>query len=110
MGNPFETIDTRLANIECLLIDLKKEKSQPLEVEADKILDVEGAAEFLHLKTPTVYGLISRRILPSFKRGKRVYFKKSELTNWLEAGKRKSVSEIQVDAQKIISTSKRKTS
>ncbi len=103
MANPFETIDNRLASIECLLINLKNEKAQPAEVEADRILDVEGAAEFLHLKTPTIYGLISKRILPSFKRGKRVYFKKSELTQWLEGGKRKTVEQLETEANVFVS-------
>jgi len=98
MNNPFETIDNRLSNIECLLLDIRKENAKPIEVEIDKIFDIQQAADFLHLKTPTLYGLTSKRILPCFKRGKRVYFKRSELTKWLEAGKRKTVSDLETEA------------
>jgi len=101
MGNPFEIINTRLANIECMLVDLKNEKVQPIKVETDKILDVKEAGEFLHLKVPTIYGLISKRILPSLKRGKRVYFKKSELTLWLEGGQRKTIEQLEIEARNI---------
>ena len=54
----------------------------------DKLLTVVQAAEFLTLAKPTLYSMISRQILPNLKRGKRVYFKESDLVNYLEAGRR----------------------
>lgn len=108
MSNPFETIDTRLASIECLLLDIKKEKTLPLQTDADEIFGIQEAAEFLRLKVPTIYSLTSKRILPSFKRGKRVYFKKSELKSWLEVGKRKSLGDLESEAKNYVK-SKTKT-
>lgn len=52
------------------------------------LLTVEQAAELLHLSIQTIYGLLHRRELPSLKRGKRVYFKKEDLLQYLEDGRR----------------------
>ena len=42
-------------------------------------LNVEQAARFLGLKKGTVYNMISRRVIPYHKLGRRVLFKSSEL-------------------------------
>lgn len=60
----------------------------------DKILTIGEAADFLNLAIQTLYGFTSKREIPFMKRGKRLYFKESELVKWLEEGKQKSVSEI----------------
>lgn len=36
----------------------------------------------------TVYGWVSRKVIPHHKRGKAVMFKKSEIDTWIEQGKR----------------------
>lgn len=57
------------------------------------ILSIEEAADFLNLAKPTVYSLTSRREIPFFKTGKKLYFKRSELLKWIEDGKKKTVRE-----------------
>ena len=42
-------------------------------------MNVEQAARFLGLKKGTVYNMISRRVIPYHKLGRRVLFKPSEL-------------------------------
>ena len=64
---------------------------QKTDPEPDKLLTVEEAAEYLSLKVPTIYTLISRKELPTVKRSKRCYFFKSELNNYLRAGRKKIV-------------------
>jgi excisionase family DNA binding protein len=61
----------------------------------DNLLDVSGAADFLNLSTQTVYQLTSKRTIPHFKKGKKLYFKRSELMQWTEEGRQKSVAEMQ---------------
>ena len=88
MNNPFETIDARLTNIECLLLDLKH--SQNLNSpDTEQLLTIKQAAEFLSLTVPTLYGLVQRAAIPVSKRGKRLYFSKQELTEWIKAGPQK---------------------
>ena len=60
----------------------------------DQLLTVDQAATFLTLAKPTIYAMISRGELPNLKRGKRVYIQKSDLLNYLKAGKRKSFQQL----------------
>ena len=94
----------RLENIEKLLI-LKTTNSQP---EADQLLTVPQVAEFLSLSNQTVYGLISKGVIPFMKRSKRVYFSKIELLHYLKQGKKKTTSEIEAETDAFLSTHKRK--
>jgi excisionase family DNA binding protein len=47
-------------------------------------LSIQEAAAFLNLSVPTVYSKVSRRDLPYYKSGKRLYFIKSELQDFLK--------------------------
>ncbi|MGC6413596.1 MAG: helix-turn-helix domain-containing protein [Bacteroidia bacterium] len=60
----------------------------------DELMDVNQASKFLHLAKQTLYGLTSERLIPYLKRGKRIYFKKEELLNWVNQGKMKTREEI----------------
>lgn len=97
MSNPFETIDSRLTTIESLLLDIKHQRNDIVakKVDEDEILTVRQVSEFLNLAIPTIYSLTSSRTLPHSKRGKKLYFSKVDLTNWIKSGKRSSVREIQ---------------
>jgi predicted DNA-binding transcriptional regulator AlpA len=57
-------------------------------------IDIREGASLLGIALPTMYSKISKREFSSFKRGKKVYVLKSELLNYLKAGKRKSRQEI----------------
>lgn len=87
MINPFESIEARLSNIEELLLDLKH-PAPKVEAEQVDFLDVNGAAEFLKLTVPTVYSKVSRGELPVMKQGKKLYFDRDELANYVKEGRR----------------------
>lgn len=87
--NPFESIDSRLSNIEKLLLDIYGGTHvKPPDNNSESLLTVEQAAAMLHLSVTTIYGLIHRRQIASLKRGRRVYFKKEDLLQYLEDGRR----------------------
>jgi excisionase family DNA binding protein len=67
--------------------------------QADQLLTVDQAAAFLTLAKPTIYAMISRGDLPNLKRGKRVYFQKSDLLNYLKEGRRKTYQQIKEEAR-----------
>lgn len=102
MNNPFDVIDSRLSNIEGLLLDLKH---QPLQAEKSKQLDelltVQAAAEFLSLTVPTMYSKVSRGELPVMKRSKRLYFSRTELLEYLKEGRKKTNSEIEAEVESL---------
>lgn len=73
------------------------EDKQEIERE-DEIGGIELAIEVTGLAKPTVYGLVSERKIPHSKRGKKLYFSRRELLEWLASGKRKTRDEIAADA------------
>lgn len=84
----------KLESIEKLLL----QKSSPVLVESDQLLTIQQAADLISLSVPTIYGLVSRKEIPVSKRGKRLYFSKQELTDWIKAGRKLTVSEIESQA------------
>ena len=88
MNNPFGVIALRLDAIENLILDLKHSqlKAQPTTKEKDVLLTVKQTAKLLHMTVPTIYTKVSRKELPYMKRGKRLYFSRTELLAYLKEG------------------------
>ena len=80
-------INHRLERIEEIL----KNQAQP---EPDRMFIVPEVAEYLHLSTPSIYRLVNQREIPHEKKGKRLYFLKSSIDQWLSQGKRKTIDEL----------------
>ncbi|MFO8065952.1 MAG: helix-turn-helix domain-containing protein [Bacteroidales bacterium] len=99
LPNEVSRQNERLERIENLLKELK-EQNQPET--PDELLTVEQAAEFLSLATPTIYGLVQRGELPVMKRSKRLYFSKHELLAYLKKGRKKSIEEIEAEADQYL--------
>jgi excisionase family DNA binding protein len=68
-------------------------KQQPTE-----ILDMQQASEFLKLKPSTLYEKTSRKQIPHFKKGNKLYFYLTELQQWVKQGKIKTIEEIACEA------------
>lgn len=49
-------------------------------------------------KKPTVYGWVHDRSIPHSKAGKRLYFNVADIEEWIAKGRRKTISEIEVEA------------
>lgn len=104
--NPFAILERRLNRLESLLLSIKEgqtslgENTSPQE----KPLSVDEAADLLRLRKPTVYGLVSQGAIPYSKKGKRLYFSKAELTEWVKSGRKKTNDEIQAEAEAELAT------
>lgn len=111
MTNPFETIETRLGNIENLLLDLRSNQQTAETATNEKdLLTVSEAAEFLTLAVPTIYSMVSRGTLPFMKRSKRIYFSRTELMEFLKAGRKQTTAEMAANADQYIIKRKRSVS
>ncbi len=75
-------------------------KMQSNSVE-DTILDIDQAAEYIKLSIPSIYRLCSASEMPVIKKGKKLLFSKNALTQWLMQGRKKTLSEIQKDADRM---------
>ena len=74
--------------------DLKKEE--------DLFLNIEEAAKLIHLSKYTIYGLVHRNAICYYKRGRRLYFLKSEILDWLKNGKREDKTSIQNEVDEYL--------
>ncbi len=64
---------------------------------ASEIMSLKQASEFLDLAPQTLYGHTSRRTIPHYKKGKKIYFKREELLEWLTQSKRKTTNELLIE-------------
>ena len=72
--------------------------SHKLDGNQNEILSVRQAAKLTGLAISTIYEKTSKKLIPHFKKGKRVYFKHSELISWITMGKVKTDEELQGNA------------
>ena len=77
-------------------------RSQQHESIPDRLLNIDEAAAFLHLSVPTLYGKVHSRAIPFSKPGKRLYFSEAELTTWIKEGRRKTQSELALEASDFL--------
>jgi len=94
----------KLNSIEQILLS---QGSNP-QPETDQLLTIKQAGDFISLSVPTIYGLVQRAAIPVSKRGKRLYFSKQELTEWIKAGRKLTVSEIETQAGDYLAKQKKR--
>jgi excisionase family DNA binding protein len=82
-------LSRRIDDLEKLIKALKLPEHCP-----EEILDVKQASELLRLAIPTIYSKVSRNEIPVNKQGKKLYFSKSELLDWIRTGRNKTNAEI----------------
>jgi hypothetical protein len=83
-----QSIEERLANIERKL-DIQAQ-------EAKNILTLEEVAEYTHLSKSYVYKLTSKGDIPYYKpNGKQLYFKRTEIDEWLLTNRNRTNQEIE---------------
>ncbi len=101
MDNPFEIIEKRLDNIESILTEINKklETKAITKKQEDKLLTIEEVTSYLSLAKSSIYGKVQRRAIPCIKSGKRLYFKKSEIDEWLNKRRRKTSDELRIEAE-----------
>ena len=94
MGKLFE----KMERIELLLSNIPVGQGHK-----DELLTISEASKFLNLAVPTIYSKVSRNEIPVNKQGKRLYFYKSELLQWISSGRMRTDQEVKksVDATTI---------
>ena len=69
-------------------------------------MTIDQASRLLSISKATMYGKTSQRLIPHFKVGKRIYFKRSELINWIADGKQMTMKEIEMEADTYLKRNK----
>lgn len=78
--------------------NIKKAMNSSISSTEDIFMNINETAKFIDLTVPTVYGLVHKNRLPFIKKGKRLYFLKSEILEWLKSGKHQTKSELENQA------------
>lgn len=96
MENPFEIINERLDKIEKLLQTIYATKdSKNVGVILPEIMNVKEVATYLSITPSAIYKLTSTKEIPHSKRGKRLYFIKDEINNWILENKQLTNDDIE---------------
>ena len=98
----FENLPKAVAHLvsEIAIIKLLVEVKQPHQVPQKRIpINITEACQIIGKAKPTVYTLVRKRLIPCYKNGKKLYFFEDELVEWITKGKKKTIQEIQSEAE-----------
>ncbi|BAX79287.1 helix-turn-helix domain-containing protein [Labilibaculum antarcticum] len=98
----FENLPKAVAHLvnEVEKLKLLVEKGQAPTLPQKRIpIGIEEACRVIGKAKPTIYALVQKRMLPCYKNGKKLYFFEDELLNWITSGKKKTLKEIENEAE-----------
>ncbi len=105
MENPFELILERLDRMEKAINNLNP--SDTINVE-EKTMDIIELANYIKVAKTSIYGLTNQKKIPHYKLGKKLYFKKSEIDEWIFSKRIKTRDDIEKEAMEYISKNPRR--
>ncbi len=84
--------------------------TRPQKEQKDEWFNLKGLCNYLpsHPAEQTVYGWTSTNFISFHKRGQSIAFLKSEIDQWLSQGKKKSLLDIQHEAEEYVSRKNKK--
>nr|DAZ26187.1 MAG TPA: helix-turn-helix domain protein [Caudoviricetes sp.] len=94
--NDMQDISNKLDRIEQLAI-----------ISSKTVLSLSEAAVFTGYSESHIYNLTSRKAIPHYKKNRKLFFKKSELEDWLLERQVKTDKEIESKAATYVSTHKK---
>jgi excisionase family DNA binding protein len=89
---------------------LKETPPQTVEPtdQTEQLLTIDEVSALLHLTKPTVYSKVSKNELPGVcKQGKRLYFDRQTIIDWIKQGRKKSNAEIEQEAEAYLLNNKK---
>lgn len=100
----FTQLFEKLENIEKLL----QKSNEGGSSDPDRWLDLSELCNYLPDKPvkPTVYGWVHHSLIPYHKRAKKLFFLKSEVDQWLKAGRKKTLAETEAEATQYMTQKK----
>mgnify|MGYP002579924948 CR=1 FL=1 len=61
---------------------------QPPQSEKHQLVGIDQACRIIQKAKPTIYALVRKGLLPSYKKGKKLYFYENELLEWIGSGRK----------------------
>lgn len=91
------------------LLELLQQQPSVSSAPVDEVLTIEQAAALLNVKKATLYQMVHARKIPFSKpNGRKLYFSRTELVAWIQAGRKRTNTELEADARAYTSRGKRK--
>lgn len=85
-----------------------QESVAPTELKPEnEIISIEEACDLLNLAKPTIYTRTSKGTIPHFKRGKKLYFRRSELLAWIDEGRRNTIDQEKAHTNNYLSKNRK---
>ena len=99
MENPFELILAKLDRIENAIANLKITNPAPKMFAP---MNVREVSEYLKISVSSIYKLTSSSGIPHYKSGKKLYFKKEDIDEWIFSNRIKTKDDIEKEAMEYI--------
>jgi excisionase family DNA binding protein len=84
--NPFQFLFDKMEKIESKVDVVVSARLNADGLNKDEFLSVEQTAEYLGVKTSTIYSYTRSRKLRHYKRGSMIYFRRSDINAYIEQG------------------------
>jgi excisionase family DNA binding protein len=106
MENPFELILERLDRIEKAIqnLDIQESKAPVKELQ-----NLEQLASYLKVSKSAIYKLTSTKEIPHYKNGHKLYFKKSDIDEWIFSKKIKIQDDLKKEAMEYLLKNSKKS-
>ena len=78
----------QVAELKQLVSELQAPQS-----EKHLLVGIDDACRIIQKAKPTIYALVRKGILPSYKKGKKLYFYEDELMAWIENGRKNTAEQ-----------------
>lgn len=101
-----QAVSLLLEKVDSLEQLLKSQQTIISNAPSDRPMSISEAAKFVNLTVPTLYGFVSKRIIPFSKMGKRLYFSETELTSWIQSGRKSTRSEMLTSSECVLTPKK----
>ena len=85
-----------------LIKEQPKGKKKVLPPQQEDFIKLKEVCKMTGLAKQTIYGRVSRGQIPHYKKGRLLYFKRSEIREWIELGKGKTREDIDAIADDYI--------
>lgn len=82
--------------------NIKKAINQSESFIDNDIMTIDEAAKLIKLAKSSVYGLVHQKKIPFNKVGKKLYFSKAEILQWINNGKHATKSELELKADEYL--------
>lgn len=70
--------------------------------------NIDEIAKLTGYTKKTIYGYCQKNTIPHYKKNGRLFFFKSEIVDWIQSGKQKTISEIESESDEFLASKKKR--